>query len=51
MTDEELDQWIAGGLAAELNAMDAGFDVEAGLDDVYSRAGAERSIGGSPEQP
>lgn len=37
--DTDLDQWIKGGLDAELAQMDAAFDFEAGLADVYARAG------------
>lgn len=37
--DTDLDQWIKSGLDAELVQMDAAFDFEAGLADVYARAG------------
>lgn len=37
--DTDLDQWIKRGLDAELAQMDAVFDLEAGLADVYARAG------------
>jgi hypothetical protein len=44
-----LDQWIRGALDAELGQMDAGFDFETGLADVYARAGlAGPSPAGSP---
>jgi hypothetical protein len=38
----DLDQWIRGALDAELGQMDADFDFEAGLADVYARAGLTR---------
>jgi hypothetical protein len=55
--DSNLDQWIRGALDAELGQMDADFDVEAGLADVYARAGlarpgaAESPILEAPESP
>ena len=38
----ELDQWIKRGLDAEITLMDATFDFEVGLADVYARAGLAR---------
>jgi hypothetical protein len=40
--DIHLDQWIRGALDAELVQMDADFDFEVGLADVYARAGLAR---------
>ena len=40
--DTDLDQWIKSGLDAELAQMDAAFDFETGLADVYARAGRTR---------
>jgi hypothetical protein len=40
--DIHLDQWIRGALDAELVQRDADFDFEAGLADVYARAGLGR---------
>ena len=37
--DTNLDQWIQGGLDAELAQADTAFDFAAGLADVYARAG------------
>lgn len=46
--DADLDQWIKGGLDAELAQMDAAFDFEAGLADVYARAGLTRPGAAEP---
>ncbi len=46
--DTDLDQWIKRGLDAELTRMDADFDFEAGLADVYSRAGLTRPEAADP---
>ncbi len=46
--DTDLDQWIKSGLDAELAQMDAAFDFEAGLADVYARAGLTRP---EPSEP
>jgi hypothetical protein len=40
--DTHFDEWIRGALDAELVQMDADFDFEAGLVDVYARAGLAR---------
>jgi hypothetical protein len=40
--DSNLDLWIRGALDAELVRMDADFDFEAGLADIYARAGLTR---------
>jgi hypothetical protein len=40
--DNHLDQWIREALDAELMRMDADFNFEAGLADVYARAGLAR---------
>jgi hypothetical protein len=40
--DTDLDQWIKSGLDAELAQTDAAFDFDAGLGDVYARAGLPR---------
>jgi hypothetical protein len=40
--ENHLDQWIREAFDAELGQMDANFDFEAGLADVYARAGLAR---------
>ena len=40
--DINFDQWIQGALDAEVVQMDAAFDFEAGLTEVYARAGLAR---------
>jgi hypothetical protein len=40
--DTNLDQWIQGALDAERAQMDVAFDFEAGLAEVYARAGLAR---------
>jgi hypothetical protein len=40
--DSNFDQWIQGALDAEVAQMDAVFDFEAGLTEVYARAGLVR---------
>jgi hypothetical protein len=46
--DTDLDQWIKRGLDAEIARMDAAFDFEAGLADVYARAGLTRPEAADP---
>lgn len=48
--DTDLDQWIKRGLDAELAQMDATFDFEAGLADVYARAGLPRPGAAEPRR-
>lgn len=51
--DTELDQWVKGALDAELAEMDTAFDFDAGLADVYARAGLTRpaTTGSRPVAP
>lgn len=49
--DDELDRWIRRGLDAWRVEMDATFDFEGGLADVYSRATTEGEIAGPTAHP
>lgn len=40
--NEDLDRWVKDALDADLARTDAAFDFEAGLTDVYDRAGLEK---------